>query len=398
VAASFYVVPRVGWRWMVGAAPAPIVPALLLVHSVPESPRFLLSAGRIEECVAALRQMLADNGIDLLDLPDRDMVPTVANMRPAKTNTVAATATTDATASALRRRPRVCPSRTLLRTLLPLAAVWLFNALGSNVYGWVPLYLSEAKALAHSERELMQYAYVAALLLTVGDTLGTLFVAACFGCCDVGRRLLMLGMLLANAGGLVALGLLTSAPAILGVLLCAKTFAGVTNALYVYTPEVFPTSFRVTGMVVCSILHRFAPIVAPFGISFLMDRLTFTHVASVFAGLYFSAAVAVLMLPIETRGRAIVEDDDEEEEEEEEEVYAQADAEAGGGTGGWDKDDVQGDDEERKALLGGARRRRRRHRREKLKHKSGRAGEDGILLVALCRCQPSNKAAGQQFQ
>lgn len=54
-------------------------------------------------------------------------------------------------------------------------------------------------------------------------------------------------------------------------------------------------------------VHRFAPIAAPFVISALMDSLSFTHVACTFAGLYVLAAISTLFLPIETRGRAIVE-------------------------------------------------------------------------------------------
>ena len=54
-------------------------------------------------------------------------------------------------------------------------------------------------------------------------------------------------------------------------------------------------------------VHRFAPIAAPFVISALMDALSFTHVACTFAGLYVLAAISTLFLPIETRGRAIVE-------------------------------------------------------------------------------------------
>ena len=302
VAASFFVVPRVGWRWMMGAASLPIVPALIALKFAPESPRFLLSTGRSRECADALISICRDNG--MLDSLPGHKLPTEKKLmlHPAQ-NSTPKTASDSSHTSSLASR---LPSYRIMATLVPLAFVWLFNALGGNVYGWVPLYLSENTDLAASAQELMQYAYTAALLLAVGDTLGTLFVIGMFSL-DVGRRILMFGMLLANAACLVGLGFLRSANQILLLLLVAKTCAGVTASLYVYTPEVFPTSFRVTGLVVCSTLHRIAPIVAPFAISALMDHLSFKHVACVFAALYAAGSFGSLLLPIETRGRAIVE-------------------------------------------------------------------------------------------
>ena len=314
IASSFFVVPRVGWRWMMGAASLPILPALLALQRIPESPRILLSMGKTKQCAESLTMICRDNGV-LKSMPE-DLKPSEKRLISAnETNssdglgTSIPTSRSGPASEAKKVAERLQPSRLtskFMATLVPLAGVWLFNALGGNVYGWVPLYISENKNLAATPTELMQYAYTAALLLAVGDTLGTLFVIGMFSL-DVGRRILMFGMLAANAACLVALGFLGSPSQILIVLLVAKTCAGVTNALYVYTPEVFPTSFRVTGLVVCSTLHRIAPIVAPFGISALMDHLTFKHVACVFAGLYAAGSFGSLLLPIETRGRAIVE-------------------------------------------------------------------------------------------
>ena len=312
IAASFFVVPRVGWRWMMGAASLPILPALFALRHVPESPRILLSMGKTKECAESLTMICRDNGV-LHSMPDK-IRPSEKKLTAgvnASGSGIASRTTADSgrapSANVEEKIPLSrLPSPAIMATLVPLASVWLFNALGGNVYGWVPLYISENKHLAATQTELMQYAYTAALLLAVGDTLGTTFVIGMFSL-DVGRRILMFGMLLSNAACLVALGFLGSANQILMVLLLAKTCAGVTNALYVYTPEVFPTSFRVSGLVVCSTLHRIAPIVAPFGISALMDHLSFKHVACVFAGLYAAGSFGSLLLPIETRGRAIIE-------------------------------------------------------------------------------------------
>jgi putative MFS transporter len=341
LSSAAFVIPLVGWRWMVSfqncfpffsisffslsvsytissflvsfaqvaAGVIPTIPALVFLFCVPESPRFLLLNGRVKETVEALQRICTDNNMIL----PASIAPSVDNM----TEKIKKTCTNDSSSDKFTTADSVnndgdvvsafLPSPKIRSTLLPLLSVWLFNAFAGTVFGWMPLFISENTDLASTPKELMAYAYTAALLMSVGDMLGTFFVAGMFSM-NVGRRILMFGMLCCSSACLVGLAFWKEASAIMIVLLLAKTMAGITNALYVYTPEVFPTSFRVTGMVMCSSVHRFAPIAAPFAISSLMDNLSFIHVACTFAGLYLMAALSTLLLPIETRGRAIVED------------------------------------------------------------------------------------------
>lgn len=80
--------------------------------------------------------------------------------------------------------------------------------------------------------------------------------------------------------------------------------SGVFQAAYVYTPEVYPTYLRAVGVGVCSGMARLGAMVTPFVAQVLVqDSL------NVAIGLYGSvsllAMAASLLLPIETKGRAM---------------------------------------------------------------------------------------------
>ncbi|CAL4127073.1 unnamed protein product, partial [Meganyctiphanes norvegica] len=80
--------------------------------------------------------------------------------------------------------------------------------------------------------------------------------------------------------------------------------SGVFQAAYVYTPEVYPTRLRAVGVGTCSAMARFGAMVTPL-VAQVMTR-TSIHLATATYGLAaIMAIVAALMLPIETRGRAM---------------------------------------------------------------------------------------------
>merc|ERR1711871_967386 len=144
----------------------------------------------------------------------------------------------------------------------------------------------------------MHYAYIAALLLAVGDIIGTAFVAGCFGL-NIGRRTLLFILLALVGVAIACLGIITGSLTLLFTLLVvAKVCSQSTCVLYVYTPEVFPTSIRVSGMMACSTVHRLAPVIAPHVIAILMKH-SFGSVTAVFSCLYFAAAVSALTLSVE---------------------------------------------------------------------------------------------------
>ncbi|KRT78487.1 membrane transporter, partial [Oryctes borbonicus] len=80
--------------------------------------------------------------------------------------------------------------------------------------------------------------------------------------------------------------------------------AGVFQAAYVYTPEVYPTSLRAVGVGSCSAMARLGAMITPYVAQVLLkSSVSFaTIIYGVFAIL---AAIACLILPIETRGQEL---------------------------------------------------------------------------------------------
>ncbi|XP_064618539.1 synaptic vesicle 2-related protein-like isoform X2 [Lineus longissimus] len=89
-------------------------------------------------------------------------------------------------------------------------------------------------------------------------------------------------------------------------LFVARAFiSGAFQAAYVYTPEVYPTSTRAIGLGSCSGMARIGAIVTPFVAQVMLRRSVYLSI-SIYGTLTLLAAVAALFLPIETKGREMV--------------------------------------------------------------------------------------------
>jgi len=76
-------------------------------------------------------------------------------------------------------------------------------------------------------------------------------------------------------------------------------------AYYTYTPEIFPTSVRSSGMGVAALMGKAASIGTPFPIHYLMDYYSIAYVLWIDFGFMAAGALAMALLPIETRGRQL---------------------------------------------------------------------------------------------
>lgn len=74
------------------------------------------------------------------------------------------------------------------------------------------------------------------------------------------------------------------------------------GVLYAYTPEVFPAPNRGTATGIASFLNRVAGLCAPI---VAVHATTVSPSAPIYAsgGLFFAAGIAMILLPIETRGK-----------------------------------------------------------------------------------------------
>ena len=91
-----------------------------------------------------------------------------------------------------------------------------------------------------------------------------------------------------------------------GAALLAMSFAllGSWGALYAYTPELYPTELRATGMGVAGAMARFGGLLAPSAIALVVGA-GFGTAIGVFAALLAIAALAVSRIELETRGQPL---------------------------------------------------------------------------------------------
>ncbi|ENN74628.1 hypothetical protein YQE_08748, partial [Dendroctonus ponderosae] len=87
--------------------------------------------------------------------------------------------------------------------------------------------------------------------------------------------------------------------------------AGVFQAAYVYTPEVYPTSLRSVGVGSCSAMARLGAMVTPYVAQVLL-KTSITFATSTYAVAALLASIACMLLPIETAGKELPENTSEQ--------------------------------------------------------------------------------------
>lgn len=82
---------------------------------------------------------------------------------------------------------------------------------------------------------------------------------------------------------------------------------GMWSCLYAYTPELYPTAARGTGAGCSSAAGRLGAIVGPIVVGFRVPRVGQTGVFTLGAAGFVAAALLVISLGIETRGKLLEE-------------------------------------------------------------------------------------------
>ena len=75
---------------------------------------------------------------------------------------------------------------------------------------------------------------------------------------------------------------------------------------YVYTPEYYPTVMRAVGLGTCSAMARIGAIITPFIAQVLLKMSPYLAI-SIYGTVALLASIACMLLPVETKGRALVE-------------------------------------------------------------------------------------------
>ena len=88
--------------------------------------------------------------------------------------------------------------------------------------------------------------------------------------------------------------------------LCMQFFLfGMWSALYAYTPELYPTAVRATGTGFASAVGRIGSLIGPTVIGLILPTAGQSGVFALGAGAFVIAALVVLILGEETKGRTL---------------------------------------------------------------------------------------------
>jgi putative MFS transporter len=272
---AWAVVPALGWRWLL-AIPAVSAGIVFWIRaSIPESPRFLLVNGQEQAALQVLQQVAKENGRDLSGFR---LQP------PARTSPAAASDIW---------RPE------LRRTTFLLWLIWFMISLGYyGVFTWLPNFF---RAQGMDLLPVYQNSFILALAQLPG------YFSAAYLVERWGRRKTLGWYLIASGGFTILFAAVTSLNWMVAAGIWMSFFTlGAWGALYAYTPEVYPTNLRGTGMGAASGMTRIAGAIAPTLGGVLIGAGLWIPL-TMFAAAYLVAGVGAFLLPYETGSQPLQE-------------------------------------------------------------------------------------------
>ncbi|XP_076861330.1 putative transporter SVOPL [Brachyhypopomus gauderio] len=292
------VVPTMGWRWMIRLS---IIPSLILIglfQFIPESTRFQVSVGNIKGAIDTLNRIA---NMNQASLPEGELQEPVVTERGNVLTLV---------------------SPALRRTSILLWYSWFVASF--SYYGSV---LSSSELLEknllcvsnpdpeHSVKHIQEEALCYCIPFNMDDY-QTLLIS-CLGEVAliplnigllnlVGRKCSMCILLVLSAVFFMLVNICTTMFGFTVLLFLLRSLVSMNfNVVYIYTAEVYPTSVRSIGMGFCTSFSRIGGMIAPFIAQVLMSKSVILALCP-FALTCCLCAFGTVFLPIETRGRALL--------------------------------------------------------------------------------------------
>jgi putative MFS transporter len=284
---GYFLVPRSadGWRIVQIAGALPILMLLWWRRSLPESPRWLIQRGRTEEAMAQVQQIEAG-----LSQAENAALPPLDTVEVAPGGA--------AHGGSLGSNLAALWSGPMIRTTLMLWVLWI--AITFSYYGfftWIPtLLVKQGMTITKS----FGYSIVIYLAQIPG------YYSAAFVSEKLDRKWTIVAYMLLGGVSAWAMSNARSDTAITLAGFSLSFFMNGTYAgIYAYTPELYPTAFRTTGMGVASAFGRIGGLSAPIVIGSTYARIGFGGVFLITTVVLLVGATAVALFGIGTAGKSL---------------------------------------------------------------------------------------------
>ncbi len=281
---GYAVVPNFeeGWRYALIITALPVIFVLWWRRALRESPRWLESRGHQREAEAVIADIEAEFRRNNIHLPEPE---------PAK-NTV------EPSQASFSENFRALWSRSMRRITIMTWLLWL--SVTFSVYAfmtWIPsLLVDRGMTLTQS--------FSFSILIYAAQIPG--YFTAAWLCEKIGRPYLIVSyMALASVAALSLAFAQTDTQVILASMALSFFINGVAAGEYAYTPEVFPTRFRATGVGTASAVGRIGGIAAPVLVGYVYPLGGFAGVFGMTTVILFIGGLSVLILGIPTKNRSL---------------------------------------------------------------------------------------------